>query len=239
MNRMKIISATILSLLLSLQPFLLKADSSTDNSIRLNSDQSKIDGKTGLFEHCGNAILTQQGLTIKAECLIGKKSKTGEYEHISAQGNPAELIQKSLKKNETLTVTAKKIEYRVSESQFTINTNAKLHVISNDVDSVSIAATTIQLDNKNVNDRNILAVGKPLTVELIKSNQTDLKAEAERLHYNTKSSKLELSNNVVANLESRKISAGVFRYNGETKVSSFEKSDDAQVEIIQTKKESK
>jgi len=210
-----------------------------NQNITLNSDSSELDGKTGIFKHCGNAILTQPGISLVADCLIGKKSKNGSYEFIAAQGKPARLIQTSLVKNDTLKVSANLIEYKVPKQQFNIIENAELKILSNDIDSIEIKANRIQLDNKIPDNRDITATGKPLKIELIKLGKTDLKAEAEKLHFNTRSSELELSDDVVAHLELGQISAGVFKYNSETKISSFKKSEDQQVEIIQKKKESK
>jgi len=239
MNRI-LLYVLLTSLLISSQKLLSEEFNQTnpDNqNIVLNSDSSELDGKTGVFKHCGNATLTQPGLSLIADCLTGKKAPDGSYEFIAAQGNPARLIQTSLVKNEMLTVYANLIEYQVPNQQFNIIKNAELKIVSNNVDSVEIKSNSIQLENKVPDARNIIASGKPLKIEIIKLGTTDLKATAEKLQFNTKTSELELSQDVVAHLALGQISAGVFKYNSETKISSFKKSDDQQVEIIQKKKE--
>lgn len=233
------INFTFIVIFWLLSPFNILAETAKDNTIKLNSDHSEIDGKSGAFKHCGNAILKQQGMTIKAECLIGEKSANGDYRFISAEGNPAELIQTSGDKNESLNLKAKLIKYRVPESLFVVKGKAQLVLLSNNNDRLSIQADEIQLDNKQTQERSIAAKGKPLAIELIKSDVTDLKAEARELKYNTKTHDLVLTTEVQANLALGQISAGLFKYNSETKVSSFEKSDDSQIEIIQTAKEEK
>jgi len=217
----------------------LNNDNQKSQNITLNSDSFDLDGKTGIFKHCGNATLTQLGLSIVANCLTGKKLKDGNYEFIVAQGNPAQLTQTSQVKNETLNVSANIIEYIIPNQQFNIIENAALKIVSDKRDSIEITANKIQLDNKSPENRDITATGKPLRIELLELGKTDLKAEAKKLHFNTQNSDLELSDDVVAHLELGQISAGIFKYNSKTKISSFKKSDDQQVEIIQKKKEQK
>ena len=205
--------------------------------IVLKSDRSRMDGKTLIFEYCGNAILTQPGLELTADCLIGKKNKDGSYESITAKGEPAFLTQISLEKNERLAVSANLIEYKIQSQQFLILTNAQLKLTSKTQDSLEISADRIELDNKIEAARDISATGSPLQIELIKSGNTDLKAKSKKLRFNTKTSNLKLSEEVIANLELGQITAGIFNYNSETKVSSFDKSPGEQVKIIQTKKQ--
>lgn len=208
-------------------------------NIVLKSDRSRMDGKTLIFEYCGNAVLTQPGLILTADCLIGKKNKDGSYDSITAKGEPAFLNQINLEKNEKLAVRANLIEYKIQSQRFLVQNNAQLKLTSKSQDSLEITADRIELDNKIEAARDIAATGAPLQIELIKSGNTDLKAKSKKLHFNTKTSNLRLSEEVVANLELGQITAGIFNYNSETKVSSFEKSpgEDKQVEIIQTKKQ--
>ncbi len=205
--------------------------------IVLKSDRSRMDGKTLIFEYCGNAVLTQPGLELTANCLIGKKNKDGSYQSITAKGEPAFLTQINLEKNEKLAVRANLIEYKIQSQQFLILTNAQLKLTGKTQDSLEITADKIELDNKIESARDISATGSPLQIELIKSGNTDLKAKSKKLHFNTKTSNLKLSEEVIANLELGQITAGIFNYNSETKVSSFDKSPGKQVKIIQTKKQ--
>ncbi len=204
-------------------------------NIVLKSDHSKMDGKTGILEYCGNAILTQGTLTLKADCITGKR-ENGTYAFITAKGKPAILTQENVVKQEKLLVKANLIEYKVPLQQFFIIEHAKLKLTNKDKDSLEIDADKIVLDNSQELSRDIIASGKPLQIELMKLGKTDLKAKSRKLHFNTGTSKLKLSEDVIANLELGQITAGTFDYNSETKVSSFEKSGDEQVEIIQTKK---
>lgn len=209
----------------------------TTQNIVLKSDRSRMDGKTLIFEYCGNAILTQPGLELTADCLIGKKNKDGSYESITAKGEPAFLTQINLEKNEKLAINANLIEYKIQSQQFLILKQARLKLSGKQQDSVEITADRIELDNRIEAARDISATGSPLQVELIKSGITDLKAKSKKLHFNTKTSNLKLSEDVIANLELGQITAGIFNYNNETKVSSFDKSPGEQVKIIQTKKQ--
>jgi lipopolysaccharide transport protein LptA len=215
----------------------------TQANIILKSDRSTLDGKTGMFEHCGNALLTQPGLRISADCLIGRKNEAGTFDFIAAKGSPAIFEQENLEKKEYLKITANVIEYKVPVQQFIISENAALNLSNtnekNKENSVQILAHRIALDNINTSSRKIDAKGSPLKMVLIKSNNIDLKAESKKLNFNTGTSNLELSEDVVANLELGQITAGVFNYNSETKVSSFEKSKEQQIEIIQKKKKNK
>jgi lipopolysaccharide transport protein LptA len=213
-----------------------KPVSDNQTNIILKSDRSRMDGKTLIFEYCGNAILTQPGLELTADCLIGKKNKDGSYQSITAKGNPAFLTQTNLEKQEKLAVKANLIEYKIATQQFLILENAQLKITS-EQDSLDISADKIELDNKLESSRDIAATGSPLQIELIKSGQTDLKAKSKKLHFNTQTSHLKLSEDVIANLELGQITAGIFNYNSETKVSSFDKSPGEQVKIIQTKKQ--
>jgi len=211
-------------------------DEVTQNIV-LKSDRSRMDGKTLIFEYCGNAILTQPGLELTADCLIGKKNTDGSYESITAKGGPAFLSQINPEKNEKLAVRANLIEYKIQSQQFLIRTQAQLKLTGENQDSIEITADKIELNNKIEAARDISATGSPLQVELIKSGVTDLKAKSKKLHFNTKTSNLKLSEDVIANLELGQITAGIFNYNNETKVSSFDKSPGEQVKIIQTKKQ--
>jgi len=206
-------------------------------SIGLKSDHSRLDGKTGIFEHCGNATLTQPNLTLSADCLTGKRNQNGKYEFIIAKGKPAVLTQNNPIKQESLLVKAGIIEYKVPVQQFLIIENASLKLTGANKDSFEIAANKIQLDNRIETNRDIVASGSPVEIQLIKAGETELKAKSKKLHFNTGTSKLNLSKNVTATLGLGQITAGNFRYNTETKVSSFEKSEGDQVEIIQTKKQ--
>ncbi len=213
-----------------------KSIANNQPNIVLKSDRSRMDGKTLIFEYCGNAILNQPGLELTADCLIGKKNKDGSYQSITAKGNPAFLTQTNLEKQEKLVVKANLIEYKIATQQFLILENAQLKITSGQ-DSLEIIADKIELDNKLESNRDIAATGSPLQIELIKSGQTDLKAKSKKLHFNTQTSHLKLSEDVIANLELGQITAGIFNYNSETKVSSFDKSPGEQVKIIQTKKQ--
>jgi lipopolysaccharide transport protein LptA len=206
------------------------------NSIHLNSNHSKLNGLTGMFEHCGNAVLKQKNLMLKADCLIGKKSKNGKFEYIIAKGNPAKLSQLNDIKQESLNVTANIIEYKVPVQQFLISQNAILKLSNNKEDSLEINAHKIRLNNQQEQSQKIEATGNLLKIELVKSGNMDLKAQSKSLKYNTGTSKLILSKDVTAELELGQITAGIFKYNSETKESSFERSNKEQIEIIQTKK---
>jgi lipopolysaccharide transport protein LptA len=204
--------------------------------IILNADSSVLNGKTGLFEHCGNALLTQLNITIKADCINGKRHQDGRYDFIAASG-AAHLIQHDQIKNEKLDVKAELIEYKVQEKQFKIENNAELELSNQNLDSVRIISNVIDLNNKNEEKRLISATGTPLKIILKKLGQVDLEAVSNQLIYDTGSSELKLAENVIANLELGQISAGLFEYNSQTKESSFTRSSDQQIEIIQQKKQ--
>lgn len=206
------------------------------NNIHLKSNTSRLSGMTGMFEHCGNAVLKQKNLTLEADCLIGKKNEQGGFEYIIAKGNPVRLSQFNIEKQESLNVTAKIIEYKVPSQQFLISQNAILKISNRQKDSLKINAHKIKLDNKKEQNQSIEASGSLLQIELVKSGNTDLKAQSKYLKYNTGTSKLTLSKDVTAELELGKITAGIFNYNSETKESSFVRSNNEQIEIIQTKK---
>jgi len=207
------------------------------NKIQLNSDQFKIDGKTGIFEQCGHATLIQADLTLSSECITGKQNKDGTYAYIIAKGDPATLLQINQKKQDQLLIKAKNIEYQVPTDQFLITGSSELQLTNPQKNNVLISADNIKLDNRQPLNRDIHAFGSPIQIEVIKSGKTDLKAKSKTLHFNTGSYNLVLSEDVVANLGSKQISAGVFNYNSKTEVSSFEKPSDKQIEIIQTKKQ--
>jgi len=204
--------------------------------IQLNSDHFKIDGKTGIFEQCGHAVLTQAGLTLSAECITGKQNEDGTYAYIIATGQPASLLQINQQKQNKLLVKANSIEYKVAIEHFLITGKAELQLTSSNQDDVFISADIIKLDNRHPLRRDIHAMGSPIQIEVIKSGKTELKAKSKKLHFNTGTYNLILSKDVVANLGQKQISAGVFNYNSKTEVSSFEKSNNEQIEIIQTKK---
>jgi len=205
--------------------------------IQLNSDQFEIDGKTGIFEQCGHATLTQTGLTLSAQCIIGKQNKDGTYAYIIAKGNPAIFTQINQKSKDKLLIKAEIIEYQVPTEQFIISGKSELELTNPQQDNVLISANNIKLDNRQPLNRDIDASGSPIQIEVFKSGKSDLKASSKKLHFNTGTYNLKLSNNVVANLGPKQISAGVFNYNSKTEVSSFEKHNDKQIEIIQTKKQ--
>ncbi|MBV1908518.1 MAG: hypothetical protein KUG78_04310 [Kangiellaceae bacterium] len=207
-----------------------------DDTIHMNADNSEQNGITKITKLCGNALLKQLNLVISADCLVGKQREDNTYEYISATGNPATLTQVNLKKNETLSVQANGIKYLVSEQRFVIQENAVLAIENRQFDSVRVTAELIELDNKVESNRTIIAKGKPLGIELKKLGQTELNATSKNMNFNTGTSKLELSQDVIANLELGKITAGEFKYNSETKESSFNRSSNEQVEIIQKKK---
>ena len=208
-------------------------------SIRLNSDNSVLNGKTGLFEHCGNAMLTQLNITITAKCITGKRREDGSYDFIAAIGelqHPAMLIQNDLDKKEKLVVEAGIIEYKVQQKHFSVKSHANLELSNSVKDSLKISANSIEIDNRVEQSRIISALGSPLKMELKKLGNTDLEADSKQLYYNTGTSELKLSQDVIANLELGQISAGIFEYNGKTKESSFTRSSEEQIEIIQNKK---
>ena len=204
--------------------------------IVLNADNSVLKGKTGLFEHCGNAQLTQLNITIKANCINGKRREDGAYDFIAASGD-AHLIQYDQTKQEKLDIKAELIEYKVQDKQFKIEKGAALELSNQQLDSVKILADNIDLDNKNEQSRLISANGSPLKIVLQKLGKIDLEADSNQLLYNTGTSELKLAEDVIANLELGQISAGLFEYNSKTKESSFTRSSEQQIEIIQQKKQ--
>ena len=204
--------------------------------IVLNADNSVLNGKTGLFEHCGNAQLTQLNITIKANCINGKRREDGAYDFIAATG-AAHLIQYDQIKQEKLDIKAELIEYKVQEKQFKVEKQAALELSNEKLDSVKILAHKIDLDNKNEQSRLISANGDPLKIVLKKLGNIDLEADSNQLLYNTGTSELKLAEDVVANLELGQITAGLFEYNSKTKESSFTRSSEQQIEIIQQKKQ--
>jgi len=212
--------------------------------IKLNSDSSILNGRTHIFEHCGNAVLTQGGITLKANCLIGKKNSDGSYAYIKAVGSPAFLVRIDKKRDEKLEARAKSIDYLVQEKQFILTDEADFKLsqqksLTREQGSIQVLADKITLEDTKTTNKEITATGSPLQMELIKSGESELKAQAKRLYYNIGTSDLKLSKNVVANLALGQITAGVFEYNSKTKISSFKKSSDEQIEIIQTKKQPK
>lgn len=204
--------------------------------IILNADNLKLDGKTGVFEHCGNAQLTQLNIMIKADCINGKRREDGGYDFIAAKG-AAHLTQIDEIKKEKLDIKADLIEYKIQEKQFKVEKNADLELSNENLDSVKILANKIDLDNKNEQSRLISANGSPLKIVLKKLGNIDLEAVSNQLIYNTGSSELKLAEDVIANLELGQISAGLFEYNSKTKESSFTRSSEQQIEIIQQKKQ--
>ncbi len=212
--------------------------------IKLNSDSSILNGRTHVFEHCGNATLTQGGMKLIADCLIGKKNKDGSYAYIKAIGSPASLIRVNKQKDEKLEAKAKSIDYLVEEHQFILTEAADLKISqekssTKEQGSIQVLADKITLEDAKVVNKEITATGSPLKMELIKSGESELKAEAKSLYYNVGTSDLKLSDEVTANLALGQITAGVFEYNSKTKISSFKKSSDEQIEIVQTKKQKK
>lgn len=225
------------------QPLKKENDSSVNvkplpkqDNILLNSDKFELSGKTGLFKQCGNAVLTQVNITITANCISGKRNDDGSYKFIAAVGSPATLNQIDSEKGEELIVKAGLIEYTVQEKYFKIHDEADLKISNLSKDSLEILANKIDIDNKNEQHRKISATGNPLKIVIKKLDTTDLEAVSKELFYNTGTSELKLSEDVIANLELGQISAGVFDYNGKTKESSFTRSSQEQIEIIQTKK---
>jgi lipopolysaccharide transport protein LptA len=211
-------------------------------NITLNSDRSTLNGKTGIFEHCGNAILTQGGLKLMANCLVGKKNVDGSYAYIHAKGNPASLIRINQEKRQELEVSAENIEYNVPKKSFNIEGTAQLKLAQKQSSAkepgyIQILAKKIIFDDKETDNKKINAEGSPLKISLVRSNNTELEATAKSLYYNSGSSDLRLSKDVIANLALGQITAGVFEYNSETQISSFEKSNNEQIEIIQSKKQ--
>lgn len=204
--------------------------------IVLNADNLKLDGKTGVFEHCGNAQLTQLNIMIKADCINGKRREDGGYDFIAATGS-AHLTQIDEIKKEKLDIKAELIEYRIQEKQFKVETNADLELSNENLDSVKILASKIDLDNKNEQRRLISANGSPLKIVLTKLGNIDLEAVSNQLIFNTGTSELKLAEEVIANLELGQISAGLFEYNSKTKESSFTRSSEQQIKIIQQKKQ--
>ncbi len=204
--------------------------------INLRADSSRLNGKTGLFEHCGNAQLTQLNISIKADCINGKRRDDGGYDFIAASGS-ANLIQYDAEKKEKLDIKGELIEYKVQQKQFRIAKAADLKLSNEQKDSVQILAESINLDNRNEQSRLITAKGSPLKIVLARLGTVDLEAVSKQLTYNTGSSQLKLAEDVIANLEVGQISAGLFEYNSNTKESSFTRSSDQQVEIIQQEKQ--
>lgn len=212
--------------------------------IKLNSDKSTINGKTGVFEHCGNAVLVQGGLKLTANCLIGKKIADGSYAYIVAKGKPASLVKVIDEKQQELQVSGDSIEYKVPDQKFIILGDGELTLIQNPSPrktpaNMKINAQEIVFDDSNENSKKIVAEGSPLGIILTKSDSVKLEAKSKRLYFDSETSDLKLSEDVTANLALGQISAGVFEYNSETQISSFEKSNNEQIEIIQSKKQPK
>ena len=208
-----------------------------DKTINLRSDNSISSGKTGIFELCGNAELRQLNMLITADCLVGKRREDGSYEYISATGKPAVLKQINEIKYDRLMVTANEITFFVPEQRFVIRENSKLEIENAANDSIKVTAEEIELDNKIETQRKISAKGTPLEIEIKKKGNTDLKATSKNLKFDTGTSAFELNSDVIANLELGQISAGEFKYNSENKESSFTRSSEEQIEIIQKKKD--
>jgi len=210
-------------------------------NILLKSDRSTLDGRTGVFEHCGNATLTQGDMKLSADCLVGKKNSDGTYAYIKASGLPASLVRIDKIKLEKLQAKANNIDYLVPIKQFRLFGKADLKISQQKTPlrgagSIQVLANEITLEDAAVTNKEIRSTGTPLQIELIKSGETELKAEAKKLYYNIGSSDLMLSENVIANLALGQITAGIFEYNSKTKISSFTKSNSEQIEIVQTKK---
>ncbi len=212
--------------------------------ITLKSDRSTLNGITGIFEHCGNATLTQGDMKLTANCLIGKKNDDGTYAYIKASGSPASLIRVDKVKLENLEAKATNIDYLVAIKQFQLFGKADLKIsqqktAQREQGSIQVLANKITLEDAQVTNKEIHSTGLPLQIELVKSGKSELKAEAKKLYYNVGTSDLTLSEDVIANLALGQITAGVFEYNSKTKISSFKKSGNEQIEIVQTKKKSK
>ena len=233
----------------ALEPAKEKVAAKQDNlselkqNILLKSDRSTLDGRTGMFEHCGNATLTQGGIKLSADCLVGKKNSDGTYAYIKASGSPASLVRVDKIRLEKLEAKATNIDYLIPIKQFRMFGKADLKISQQKTPqrgqgSIQVLANEITLEDAAVINKEIRSTGTPLQIELIKSGKSELKAEAKKLYYNVGSSDLMLSDNVVANLALGQITAGIFEYNSKTKISSFKKSNNEQIEIVQTKKKS-
>ncbi len=236
MKRLSIATLILVLAWFATNALAVEAEIQQQSPIILNADSSVWKGKTGLFEHCGNAQLIQLNIIIKANCINGKRREDGGYDFIAATGK-AHLVQYDKIKKEKLDIQAELIEYKVQEKQFKIEKNADLELSNENLDSVKILANKIDLDNKNEQSRLISANGSPLKIVLKKLGNIDLEAVSNQLIYNTGSSDLKLAEDVIANLELGQISAGLFEYNSKTKESSFTRSSEQQIEIIQQKEQ--
>ena len=212
-------------------------------NIILKSDRSTLNGITGIFEHCGNATLTQGDMKLTANCLVGKKNDDGTYAYIKASGSPASLVRVDKVRLEKLEAKANNIDYLVPIKQFQLFGKADLKMsqqktAKREQGSIQVLADQITLEDMQLTDKEIRSTGSPLQIELVKSGESELKAVAKKLYYNVGTSDLMLSENVIANLALGQITAGIFEYNSKTKISSFKKSNNEQIEIVQTKKKS-
>ncbi len=200
----------------------------------LASDSSRIDGLNGIFEYKGNAQYREPGVSINADHLIGRKDKNGQFKSFTAYGSPAVFVQVNQQTGERLELKANVIKYFIIKQQLTAEINASLRQESNHKDVIHIKGSQIKIDNRSSKRRQISGKGNPLTLSVLDKGVEELSANANRLLIKSDSEDLLLEGDVIAKQQAGTVSAGSFRYNRQTKVSSFEKSNAGQVEIIQT-----
>lgn len=201
----------------------------------LASDSSRIDGINGIFEYKGHAQYKEPGLSINADHLIGRKDKKGQFKSFTAYGSPAIFSQINPQTGDRLELKANVIKYYIIKQQLTAEINASLLQQSKNKDTLTIKASKITVKNQSSQQRQISGNGKPLVLTVVNNGQQELTASANQLLIKSESEGLLLTGDVIAKQQAGTVSAGSFRYNRKTKISSFEKSNAQQVEIIQTK----
>ncbi|MDQ7050648.1 MAG: LptA/OstA family protein [Enterobacterales bacterium] len=201
----------------------------------LASDSSRIDGINGIFEYKGHAQYKEPGLSINADHLIGRKNKKGQFKSFTAYGSPAIFSQINPQTGDRLELKANVIKFYIIKQQLIAEINASLVQQSKSNNRLTIEASKITVKNQSSKQRQISGKGKPLLLTVVNNGQQELSASANQLVIKSESEGLLLSGDVIAKQQDGTVSAGTFRYNRITKISSFEKSNAEQVEIIQTK----
>jgi len=201
----------------------------------LASDSSRIDGLNGIFEYKGHAQYREPGIKINADHLIGRKDKKGQFKSFTAYGSPAIFVQLNPQTGDRLELKANVIKYFIQQQQLVAEINANLLQLSNNQDSLNIQASKISIKNQSSHHPEINGQGNPLILTVLDNGHQELSASASQLVIKSGSEDLLLKGKVIAKRQAETVSAGSFRYNRKTKISSFEKSHTGHVEIIQTK----
>ena len=105
-------------------PLLLASTDDTQKPITIEADKAELDEKSQIGKYLGNVVLQQGDIKIKADKLT-VFSKDGQFQRLTAEGNPIEFVQHRDNKDD-IRGTSLKMEYDAESKNFILMKNAEL-----------------------------------------------------------------------------------------------------------------